>query len=277
MRTSVRLGGIAWVVGLSLLGAAIRGAEPSEGEREEHLRRMRELAGSIRLLADPQKGDSEVKLVETPILRYSDGTRDSQDSSLWIWSSGGRPAALLAVELYPKPPRGPRWLFEIASLSTERIGARHATDLVWNAKEPGLVFQKLEGAEAPAEKPVRRLTQIKDLHRRFGAHEQTVNEGRIELRPLSSPLLRYTDRAQGVLDGAILAFANGTNPEVLIVLEARESGTWQYALVQMSGAEVIAELDGRVVWQRGEADPPAVRGSYVNGWMSASVKDPESR
>jgi len=255
--------------------AAAQSTESSEAEREEHLQRMKELAGSIQLLADAQKPGSEVKLIETPILRYSDGTRDSQDSSLWIWSAGGRPAALLAVELYPKPPRGPRWLFEIASLSTERIAARHTTDLKWNATEPGLVFQKLVGTDPAAEKPARRLTQIKDLHRRFSAHEQTVTEGRIELRPLSSPLLRYADREEGVLDGAILAFANGTNPEVLVVLEARENGTWQYALVQMTGAAVMAELDGAAVWNRGEADPPAVRGNYVNGWMSATVKEPE--
>lgn len=260
--------------------AALLLAQPTpppstDAERADRLRRMRELASSFRLLSDPAKPDSAVPLIETPILRYNDETRESHDSSLWIWSNGGRPTALLAIELYPEKPRGPRWLFEIASLSTERIGARHATDLDWTARAGGLAFHPLEDAPAPAEKPVRRMTQFKELHRRFTAHEKAVTEGRIELRPLASPLVRYTEPAAGVLDGAILAFANGTNPEVLLILEARTGDKspagWHYALVQMSGAEVIAELDGKSVWTQTEADPPAVRDGYVNGWMSAAV------
>lgn len=247
----------------------------TDAERADRLRRMRELASSFRLLSDAAKPDSAVPLIETPLLRYNDETRESHDSSLWIWSTGGRPTALLAIELYPEKPRGPRWLFEIASLSTGRIGARHATDLDWTARGPGLAFRPLEGAPSPAEKPVRRMTQFKELHRRFTAHEKTPTEGRIELRPLPNPLFRYADAAAGVVDGAILSFANGTNPEVLLILEARtdknETAGWQYALVQMSGAEVLAELDGESVWSQKEADPPAVRDGYVNGWMSAAV------
>ena len=106
----------------------------TDAERADRLRRMRELASSFRLLSDAAKPDSAVPLIETPLLRYNDETRESHDSSLWIWSTGGRPTALLAIELYPEKPRGPRWLFEIASLSTGRIGARHATDLDWTAR-----------------------------------------------------------------------------------------------------------------------------------------------
>ena len=252
-------------------GKADPPAKGTEAEREAHLARMREIASSLRLLSDAGKPDSDVKLVETPVLRYSDQTRQAQESALWVWSAGGRPSAVLAIEFYPSRPRETSWLYEIASLSTERIGARGGDGLNWSAREPGLTFQALEGIGEPADKPARRLTQLKEIHRRFTAHEQTPGEGRIELRPLTSPLLRYTDTDKGVLDGAILAFANGTNPEVLLVLEARTRpdppATWQYALVQLSGAEVTTELDGVAIWKQGEADPPAVRASYVNGWL----------
>lgn len=271
--------GVACMLGICLLGAAAaaQSPEPSDTDREAHLARMKEIASSIRLLSDAGKPDSDVKLVETPVLRYSDQTRQAHESALWIWSSGGRPTAVLAIEFYPTRPKKSSWLFEIASLSTERIGARNADGLNWTAQEPGLTFRGLEGIAEPAEKPARRLTQMKELHRRFTAHEQTPGEGRIELRPLSSPLVRYTDANAGVLDGAVLAFANGTNPEVLLVLEARkrsdQPATWEYAFVQLSGAEVTVELEGKAIWKQGEADPPAVRESYVNGWMSSSADE----
>src|SRR5262245_20841537 len=48
---------------------------------------------------------------------------------------------------------------------------------------------------------------------RFTAYENATVNGRIELRPLVTPLLRYSDAKLNVLDGAIFALASGTNPE----------------------------------------------------------------
>jgi hypothetical protein len=117
---------------------------------------------------------------------------------------------------------------------------------------------------------------MKLLRERFTAHEKSVIGGRIELRPLTSPLYRYADEGSGLVDGAIFSFANGTNPEVLLVLEAhrskeKDTGQWQYGLAQMAGAEVFVHLDEKQIWHRPNADPPAVRDSYVNGWIPAEM------
>jgi hypothetical protein len=232
---------------------------------------MKALAQSVRILAVPGRGDSAVKMAEEPVLRYADNTRQNNEATLWIWTSGGRPAAIAAIELYPKHVKGPQWLYEIASLSTERIAAERGDELAWRAKEPGLKLQTLVGADPPADKPVRRLAQMKALLRRFSAHEKTPSEGRIELRALTSPLHRYSDQTSDVIDGGLFAFASGTNPEAFLVFEATaadgEPPLWRYALVQMTGAGVIVHLDEKEIWTRGEADPPAVRESYVNGWI----------
>jgi hypothetical protein len=249
--------------------------EISDSQRAEHLAHMKEVASSIRLLAKSTNPDSAVELKQEPLLRYTDNTRFNYESTLWIWASGGRPTALVAVEYYPRHPKGPRWLYEVASLSTQRIAAQREPDLRWTAKEPGLKLRPLDDAKPIAEKATRRLSQMKEMCRRFTANESAVVEGRVELRLLSSPLYRYIDAEAGVVDGAIFAFANGTNPEVLLVLEAndnKDSPPWHYALVQMTGGAVSVELDGKEIWQRGEADPPAVRDSYVNGWLASEAK-----
>jgi hypothetical protein len=117
--------------------------------------------------------------------------------------------------------------------------------------------------------------QIKQMQRRFQAHEVAPVGGRIELRALATALYRYEDADDGVLDGAVVAFANGTNPEILLILEADGKngvpGTWRYSLAQMTGANVSVELDGTEVWHCDEADPPAKRDSYVNGWIVDDV------
>ena len=215
---------------LSLTSRAA-GEEPAadkaaaDAARARHLERMRKVAGSIRVLANPKRAESAVKLKQEPVLRYADSTRQTNESSLWIWSDGGRPAAILAVEYYPKGPSGstePRWLYEIASLSTQPIAAESEGSFRFTAKEPGLKLQPLPDAPPPAEKEIRRLAQMKELRSRFAAYENATDNGRIELRPLETPLHRDSAPKEGLLDGAVFALASGTNPEVLLVLEAHE-------------------------------------------------------
>ena len=130
----------------------------------------------------------------------------------------------------------------------------------------------------PSDKAPLRLAQARQIRQRFGAREKEGTEGRIELRALSSPLYRYKDEQTGILDGMIFAFANGTNPEVLLLLEAQletesKNVIWKYGFAQMSGADVSASLDDKEVWKQGEADPPAVRDSYVNGWLADDARE----
>ena len=242
--------------------------------RALHLARMKEVAASIHVYSTPER-KAQVELVPEPVLRYADNTRQIHESTLWIWGKGDRPCAILAIEFYTNEPRGPRWLYEIASLSTERIAVERGSDLSWTADKPGLELQSLAGADPVADKPARRLLQMKELQRRFSAYEWTPTEGRIQLRPLATPLHRYESAQDKLVDGAIFSFANGTNPEVFLVLEAQHEksnpATWKFGLAQMTGAVVTVELDGKTIWNRGEADPPAIRASYANGWIAAEL------
>jgi hypothetical protein len=247
------------------------GGEPA-AERAERLVQTKRIVDALRVYADPDRKGTPATRTSEPVLRYTDSMRLTTDSSLWIWGTSGRPIAIAAIEHYPKHPAANRWICELASLSNERISVEYGREIDWTANKPGLELARLKGAPPPAEQPAARLTQIKQLQRRFTAHEKANVEGRIELRPLAKPLHRYQDADAGIVDGAIVSFANGTNPEVLLVLEARTTGKaaaeWQFALVQMSGEAVFAELDGNEIWKRGDAVVPARRDSYVNAWVA---------
>ncbi len=244
--------------------------------------RMQKIAESFVVSLPGNNEDRIGKLQPSPVLRYADPTRQNDEATLWIWSERNRPVAFLAVEYYPKPPHGPGWLFEVSSLSPEKITVQRGKEIDWEAREPGQNRQKIDDGPEPAATAATRQIQLKQLRQRFGAHEKTPTEGRIQLRSLPNPLYRYEDRAAGLFDGAVFAFANGTNPEVLLILEVsreRAGGPsqWTYAFGQMTGGEVYATLDDVEVWTQVGANPPAVRAAYVNGWLKdAALSVPES-
>lgn len=252
-------------------------ANATEQERAAHLEKMRSIAQSIHVYELSEKQPTRVGLIEQPVLKYSDDTRKLHESTMWVWGAEGRPSAIIAVEHYPQKPTEPKWLYEIVSLSTGRIAVERTPELNWKAREAGLQLKVLEKAPAPSDKAATRLRQMRDLQARFTAHERAAVGGRIQLKPLSRPLHRYQSPVSGVLDGAVFAFANGTNPEVLWIIEARAVGkappTWHFALAQMTGAEVFVNLDQKQIWECREADPPAERGAYINGWMGAATVD----
>jgi hypothetical protein len=88
--------------------------------------------------------------------------------------------------------------------------------------------------------------------RRFAAHQfWDPNNTRSELRLLVQPVHRYQDDDALVLDGAVFVLAHGTNPEVLLQIEAvsvKGGPLWKYSLVRLGSAEMHVELDGREVW-----------------------------
>jgi hypothetical protein len=78
----------------------------------------------------------------------------------------------------------------------------------------------------------------------------------IVLRLLPTPLYRYdpkeSETAVSFLkDGALFAFVMGTDPEVILLLEAVErdgKSSWQFAFARATGWGAEASLGDKVVW-----------------------------
>lgn len=208
------------------------------------------LAG--RITVDRRDGDvwRPARRMEQPVLYYGDETRNNSNGSVWIWGEPGRPAALM--ELYQPADRPDDWVFVLTSLSREKLLCRRSGKEWWMPASGGLEFQPVE-IDAPTASKAGRLIQMKKLARRFSAHEfWDPNNSRFELRLLASPIHRYDDAAQGLVDAAIFAFSNGTNPEVLLLIEAVSNASgaagWQFGCARLGHAEMHAMLDDREVW-----------------------------
>ncbi|WP_143543717.1 hypothetical protein [Rhodopirellula sp. MGV] len=180
-----------------------------------------------------------------PILRFGDATRKTIDGV--VWSLGeGRPKAMVAMELVTKDFEPTVLSYEFLCLTDDKIVVTAGPGWTWTPRSSALKFKTLPASIPVSPSKLVRQRQIKQLAQQFSASEFHEGEDYV-LRLLTNPIVRYViDDAKGDM-GAIFAFSNGTNPEVLLFIESTES-RWQYGFVRMCGASPTARLDGEVVW-----------------------------
>lgn len=206
---------------------------------------------------------------DKPLLRYSDPTRGLTeenvllDATVWRLGRRGRPLGLVTLEIYRSTAEQGILAYEFASLSETRFTLEHKTKpIAWDASGSALTVRPLEGGQPPAKSAPGRLAQMRRLARRFTVHE-TVNDTVIECRLLSQPIDRYESAADEIDDGALFAFANGTNPEVGLTLEAGKAG-WTYGLVRLSAAASTVKLDDREVARYEKVNNVQREGTYTS-------------
>ena len=113
-------------------------------------------------------------------------------------------------------------------------------------------------APPPAGTAVRRLNQMRALAREYSAAVTGWDKDQQVLRLLPQPVYRYGRPGGAVADGALFAYCKGTNPEVLLLVEAVKDGKglqWQYAFARMSSRACEVRREDKVVWS-----VPLVRG-----------------
>jgi hypothetical protein len=259
------IGGICWSVsaqdGRSSAKEDSKQENVAQPESIAQMKAMQRRAASLKVWKGTDK--TTVELSGAALLRYSSPGAGTTDGSLWAWGKAGRPVALGAVFFEQRPKQDEKWSCELLSLTNGPVGAQSTAGWKWAAEASDLRFSPIPDAPAVAEKDTDRARQMKELARRF-AVSATYREGMTEqLRLMVRALHRYSDREDGLLDGVIHAFASGTNPEALLLLEARsvEGGpdasrrmAWHFGFARMGAGKCQAKLDDRVVW-----DCPAIK------------------
>jgi hypothetical protein len=70
---------------------------------------------------------------------------------------------------------------------------------------------------------------------------------------IPQPLVRYEAPADGVIDGAVFSLAVVTDPEILLIVEARKgdsgSASWQYAAARAHYQDLELRHNRQVVWR----------------------------
>ena len=202
------------------------------------------------------------------MLYYGDPTRNNDRGSVWAWGEKGRPVAVL--ELYRGANERTKWVSVICNTSGGKIRATRGGVPWWRANDSASELKDVPGAPAPAADAAQRQRQLRLLATKFAGHEfWDPNNSRYDLRRLDRPLHTYRDEDAGILDGALYTLANGTNPEILLFVEARsDSKTWQFTTGRVAHAELHLEYDGKEVFTAPRADRVRLAGPDKPYWLS---------
>ncbi len=241
-------------------GLTVAGQDKPESDARHE--RMLALAKSYAI-----KGPAgEVKLIETPLFSWSTPERSAIGGELYLWTAGGRPLATIGIWTYDDVKDS----HELQSLATEGLSASRESSVVWATRVGGLKFRKLENSPAPDAASVRRKSQMRTiLAQRFTAEMTTRETSSVtQLRLIPQPLYRYDPLPEGVLDGAIYSFALGTDPEVLVLLEARReadgTNAWYYAFAPSTSTRVRGYIDTKELWDNSDQESNGTFAFFYN-------------
>jgi hypothetical protein len=199
----------------------------------------------------------ELKLTKEPIFDWSNPVRQGlQQGVIFLWlREDGRPAALGCIFSEPEGQlKGRKVIHEFHALDTEKLlVSRPAGALNEWKPQAGLARTELPDAAPPAATPGARLVQMRRLAQEFTGYELDSEGKRWDLRLLPAPLYRYPAGKTGAVDGGLFTLVSnaGTDPEVLLLIEAREEGgklRWEYACGRFSDRDLHVLRKDKEVW-----------------------------
>jgi hypothetical protein len=219
---------------------------------------------------DIRLGDStgpQLKLADRPVLKWSNTHDGTIHGSVLVWMHEGRPAAITSIFKYFTVKD--EFSAELHSLAEGPLVAVKDGQAVWQPAEAGVVFSALADSPAPAGSAAGRLSQMRGLARAFSGTMTTFDQTTDQLRLLPQPLVRYAGDEQHPVDGAVFAFARATDPDVLLLLEARAASgkdlKWHYALARMHCGALSMNHRAKEIWSVEQMAYPFARpqGAYT--------------
>jgi hypothetical protein len=259
-----------------LAACLVRGGEDADAKVQKLADDARSRAEAIQV--GVAAGDRTVKATVYPnaLMKYTDVPRRIEMATLWVWEDEGLPVALGKVEAYQRQG-SPRWLYCFVSASTGLVDGTWPNGRRFHATRAGMEWNPVKGP-APQETPAGRRRQLKELFRRFcaTAHDDVLKTSD-ELRPLARPLHEYAAPKRGIIQGILCGFAaNGTNPDVIVALEAVRPAegkdaplSWRYGVVGMTANGVSVKLDKTEVLTRPYVGSPRDLDTWTYFWEDA--------
>lgn len=227
--------------------------QASKKKRERLLEIYRGEAVGYTIYRDSTRKE-KVELVPEPVYIWTNAVRSKgQDGAVFVWTCRGR--AEVVGTFFSYPAVGPRSLnHELHSLSLAVLDVAREGANTWTPLAPGMEPKPIAGAPAPAGTAPQRLLQMRALTRDFTASTRDDKENRWELRLLPKPLYRYESTDSDVPDGAVFTFVTsaGTDPEILLVLEARKPAggggpVWHYGIARFTDLHFWVRHQGKEV------------------------------
>ena len=193
------------------------------------------------------------ELTPQPVLVWTNPVSGSIRGRVYLWSQQGIPQILASIYKYDDQTHISSEVHSLARRPLTGKTGKSGKGEVWDVRTPSVEFKRLPNAPRPAASRAW-LVSFKCGMRRsvLPRHAPTRTKVFGNSDSLSQPLYRYAEATAAPTDGALFAFVQGTNPDVILVLEANETNgnaEWNYALARMHRYVLNVELDGTPVHQ----------------------------
>ncbi len=200
---------------------------------------------------DMQAGGEKLSLRKQPLMHWQNPERQQDQGALYVWEKNGRPQVLGSIFTYEVT--GTVYCrHELISLANGPLKAELESDVVWSPNRAGMQWRPCDGAGTPADADSRRLFQMRSIARQFAGTLSIPNRQPSQLTLLPQPLVRYQAPKEGVIDGAVFSFAVGTDPELLLVIEAQKAAdgsvAFMYAPARAHYHALELKREGTTVW-----------------------------
>ena len=110
----------------------------------------------------------------------------------------------------------------------------------------------------------------RQISRQFSASDGT------ELRLMPRPLMEFKSEKQQIPYGAVFAYATGTNPSMLLILQVEETAAgkrWMYRPVHMTAVELTLNHDGKPIWKGvGQSPSEVSTWGYFFTYRNSAIK-----
>ncbi|MDP1798071.1 MAG: hypothetical protein Q8K78_11340 [Planctomycetaceae bacterium] len=266
-RVSVR--GLFVVAAASLFWTLSVGADEPDVKTQERIatvgRQAKEFVERCNFTST-ESAPASFRLIPEPILRWSNPTAGAVYGDIHLYTHRGRPATIVSFYRWFTPDWGST--IEVCSLHPTPIMGVSNGVRFWTPKASPLQWGTLSDVDAPAASAAARLPQLRRIASDFTAQliDTRANAAGVRrpLRRLTQPVFRYpppvTD--SNYLDGAMFAFVEGTDPELLLFVEAvsaAKSAVWQYGIARLNRDQLEVLHGDKVVWEADYISDPNER------------------
>lgn len=215
--------------------------------------RARSVASEYELYLGGNDG-SKLPRISEPILRWSNPLGGHRaHGEIFLWTNDGLPVAVLSINEFTRVNGKVDGEHEWCSLTNDPIVAEGPHR--WSPQGAAISFAPLPAEEPLTDSPAKRLRQMRALATRFSGTKTTRAGENRTLRLMPQPVYRYQSNDVDIPDGGLFALVEATDPEALLLLQARRSKsdfTWQYAFARLNSVRLTASFDDKQVWEAPE-------------------------
>ena len=194
-----------------------------------------------------------IKPLPKALLRWQNLHNSTMDGILAGWvDEDGRPRAIAQIFWVPNTPG--KYAVEFQSFWEGPMKFESDDDPTWKPQTPGLEWKEFPGNPKPVASKRLRLSQMRKLARGFRGDDRFYRQNNT-LRLMPSPMIRYAVPKDGLIDGAVFAMCLGTDPEMLVAIEAwqkkgSEGGVYRWAFAPMTSWPLKGYLNGKQVYTK---------------------------